>query len=164
MTTNFSERSGVRGWCFRQTSTRHSSGSLALKQVRVCSWHSCILLQTAVQFHMEPILILLLYGSALSILSPFLWTFKQRIINTIYNLFLHNSFGNIVTLFGTNVLYRLSTEGCSPPLEKAPHKSRRRWTCRGDSRIISVSICPITSSWNEACQTSLLNKCSYCSL
>lgn len=104
MTSDFSDRSGVKGWCFSPTSTRNSSSGLALKEVGVCSWHSSILLQTAVQFHMEPILILLLHGSALSILSPFLCTFKQTIRNTIFTLFLTNSFGYIVTLFDANVL------------------------------------------------------------
>lgn len=57
-------------------------------------------------------------------------------------------------------LFNISTGGvgCSPPLENAPNKSRRRWTCRGDSRIISVSICPLTSSWNEARQTSFVKQ------
>lgn len=89
MTYDFLERSGIRGYCFSPTSTRHSSCRLALKEVRVCSWYSGILLQTSVQFHMEPILILLLYGSALSILSPFLCTFTQRIRNTLFTPFLN---------------------------------------------------------------------------
>lgn len=49
------------------------------------------------------------------------------------------------------------TERCLPPLEKAPKRSRRRWTCLGDSRIRSVSMCPITSSW-KAGKTPLINK------
>lgn len=94
----FLERSGVGEWCFSQTSTRHSSGSLAFKEVGVCSRNSRILLQTAVQFHMEPILVLLLYRSALPILSPFLWTFTQTLRDTQFILFLNNSSGDIVTL------------------------------------------------------------------
>lgn len=40
------------------------------------------------------------------------------------------------------------TEKFSPPPEKAPNKSKSRWTCRGDSRINSVSTWPTTSSCN----------------
>lgn len=80
------------------TSTRHSSGSLALKEFRVCSLNCSILLQTAVQFHMEPILILLLHGSTLSILGPFLCSFTQK-GKKLFTLFLNSIFSDLTTLF-----------------------------------------------------------------
>lgn len=83
----------LEGWCLSLTSTGHSSGGLALKEVGVCSRHSDILLQASVQLHMESILILLLYGPALSILSPFLCTFTQTIRNNLFTLF-----SNLMTL------------------------------------------------------------------
>lgn len=98
LTSNFSER------CSSLTSTRNSSSGVALKQIWVCSWHSCILLQASVQFQMEPIFILLLDRSALSILSPFLWSFTHRTRNTKHIQFLHNSYADMATLSGVSYL------------------------------------------------------------
>lgn len=54
----------------KQTSTGHGPGGLALNQVRVCGRGSSVLLQAAVELHVEPILVFLLHGTTLSVLCP----------------------------------------------------------------------------------------------
>lgn len=101
---------GATGRCLGPTSTRHSSGGLALKEVGVCSQHSGVLLETAVQFHMEPILILLLYGSALSVFRPFLHTQKKQEILYSLHFQVTHLLTYIITPFDWNVVSDLSPQ------------------------------------------------------
>lgn len=45
-----------------------------------------------------------------------------------------------------------------PELEKTPNISSSRWTCRGESNIISESICPSISSWKNGQMSTYSNK------
>lgn len=88
--TKIKENVDITGWCFNSTSTRHGSGCLAFKEVRICSWDGTILLQAPVQFHMEAILILLLYWAIFPILGPFLCTLNEELEIHLHSQFLNN--------------------------------------------------------------------------
>lgn len=58
---------------------------MAVEKVRVCSCNDGVLLQTPVQFQLEAILVLLLYGTILFVFSPILHTFTQKSKHFVFN-------------------------------------------------------------------------------
>lgn len=141
-----------RGQCFNPTSTRNSSGGLALKEVGFCPRHSSVLLQTTVQFHVEPILILLLYRSTLSILRPILCTFRQSVRDTLFTPFL---FTNLVMTLARFSLLSVNREVLTTTREGAKQVQKKMNLARGqqNNQCINMSNNLQLKSKSKTCQT-----------